>query len=77
MVIHTVFKKRNMDSQDLLKQLNDLVKLSDEFPEQAMEQVEDFKVPKEFEPILKAVKEYVEVKYGDLYEFLANLHKDP
>ncbi|MGL6035096.1 hypothetical protein [Acinetobacter sp. P8-3-8] len=65
-----------MDSQDLLKQLNDLVKLSDEFPEQAMEQVENFTVPEEFQPILNAVKEYVEVKYGDLYEFLENLHKD-
>ncbi|MCH4243735.1 hypothetical protein [Acinetobacter gerneri] len=65
-----------MDSQDLLRQLNDLVKLSDEFPEQAMEQADNFTVPEEFEPILKAVKEYVEVKYGDLYEFLANLHKD-
>ena len=65
-----------MDSQDLLKQLNDLVKLSDEFPEQAMEKVENFIVPEEFQPILNAVKEYVEVKYGDLYEFLENLHRD-
>ena len=65
-----------MDSQDLLKQLNDLVKLSDEFPEQAMEKVENFTVPDEFQPILNAVKEYVEVKYGDLYEFLENLHRD-
>ncbi|WP_333667938.1 hypothetical protein [Acinetobacter guillouiae] len=65
-----------MDSQDLLKQLNDLVKLSDEFPEQAMELVENFEVPEEFQPILNAVKEYAEVKYGNLFEFLENLHKD-
>lgn len=65
-----------MDSQDLLKQLNDLVKLSDEFPEQAMEKVENFNAPEEYQPILNAVKEYVEAKYGDLYEFLENLHKD-
>lgn len=65
-----------MKYKDLLIQLNELVKISQLFPNEALILIRDIQVPQEFQPLVNALEEYIQFKQSNIIEFLKNLPKD-
>ncbi|WP_288497415.1 hypothetical protein [uncultured Acinetobacter sp.] len=65
-----------MKYKELLVKLNELVMISELFPEEASNLLNEIKVPKEFEPLIFALKEYFELKESSVIDFLKNLPMD-
>ncbi len=65
-----------MKYKDLLVQLNELVKISQLFPNEALILIRGIQVPEEFQPLVNALEEYIQFKQSNLIEFLKNLPKD-
>ncbi|MFP6820739.1 hypothetical protein [Acinetobacter sp.] len=65
-----------MKYRDLLVKLNHVVMISDPFPSEALQLLEEIDVPQEFIPIVSALKGYIEFKESNIIDFLNNLSKD-
>lgn len=67
-----------MKYKDLLVKLNHLVKVSDLFPDEALQLLQDIDIeaPNEFKPLLIALKEYLELKKSNILIFFKNLPDD-
>ena len=65
-----------MKYKDLLIQLNELVKISQLFPNEALILIRDIQVPQEFQPLVNALEEYIQFKQSNIIEFLKTLPKD-
>lgn len=65
-----------MKYKDLLVQLNELIKISQLFPNEALILIRGIQVPEEFQPLVNALEEYIQFKQSNLIEFLKNLPKD-
>lgn len=65
-----------MKYKDFLVKLNELVKISELLPSEALAQLQDIEAPNEFKPLLLALKEYFELKQDNLLIFLKSLPDD-